>query len=241
MRSSLQACPLYADHGSFSWGLVSTSAMQKGHILHLTVSDSGRARNGTALLGSGRANLALAGFVRRLVRGVAAQESPSHEGLIRLRSKGRPRKAMWTNYLTSAENDSIGQVASATLGALVGAAATLLVVFLTPKAQRRDRYDAALLTRRMAAYDQLQQALEPTSRFREALGHPLDLEELAAALTRWYYEGHGLYMTVATRDLFFKLRDGLRELSRDEIVELASALRSQMTADLNSRRPPLLG
>ncbi len=134
-----------------------------------------------------------------------------------------------------------GDVLSGLLGAIAGAVATLLVVLLTPFAQRRDRYDAALLERRMAAYDRLQQVLEPTSRFNAAMGVTLDPVQLATSLTRWYYTGDGLYMTAALRDLYFGLRDGLAELQRTEIGDRASAIRTQMARDLNSRRPPLLG
>jgi hypothetical protein len=131
-------------------------------------------------------------------------------------------------------------VASGVIGAALGAIATLLAVVLTPLAQRRDRYDAALLTRRMTSYEALHLVLEPTSRYAEALDRDLDQHALADALTRWYYAGHGLYMTERLRDQFFDLRDRLDMLTRREIGDLASGIRTQMTKDLNSRRPPLL-
>jgi hypothetical protein len=131
---------------------------------------------------------------------------------------------------------------SGIIGAAMGAAATLAVVLLTPLAERRDRYDAALLARRMEAYEQLQHVLEPTSRYH--WDDALDRIVIAGELTRWYYDGHGMYMTVALRDLFFELRDGLRtspDLSRERIASLGSEIRQQMSVDLNSRRRPLLG
>jgi hypothetical protein len=143
--------------------------------------------------------------------------------------------------MTSDTSSGIGEaVASGLIGAALGAIATLLAVVLTPLAQRRDRYDAALLTRRMTAYEALHQVLEPTSRYAEALDRDLDQHALTDALTRWYYTGHGLYMTKRLRDQFFDLRDHLDAMTRKQIGDLASDIRTQMTKDLNSRRPPLL-
>jgi hypothetical protein len=136
--------------------------------------------------------------------------------------------------------DITGQTLSGLIGALVGAVVTVLVVFLTPLAQRRDRYDATILARRMRAYEALLQLLEPTSHHALKTGQAIDHESFADGLTSWYYKGHGLYMTVVVRDLFFDLRNNAASYDRLELVERASQLRTEMTTDLGSRRRSLL-
>ncbi|MDT0164174.1 hypothetical protein Q9R32_01220 [Actinotalea sp. AC32] len=147
----------------------------------------------------------------------------------------------WSTALAAPAATTSSELLSGVIGAALGAVATVAVVLLTPLAQRRDRYDAVLLERRMLAYDRLQQVLAPTSKYDEARGVPFDATRLADDLTRWYFSGDGLYMTTQLRDLFFQLRDDAGVMDRWAIRELASAMRTQMTRDLSSRRPPLLG
>jgi hypothetical protein len=136
--------------------------------------------------------------------------------------------------------DITGQSLSGLIGAVVGAVITVTIVFLTPLAQRRYRYDATILARRMIAYEELLKLLKPTSHYMLEQGHTIDQEALAASLTSWYYEGHGLYPTIAVRDGFFDLRNNAATYDPETILARASALRSQMTADIGSRRPALL-
>jgi hypothetical protein len=80
-------------------------------------------------------------------------------------------------------------LASGLIGATLGAIATTLVVVFTPWAQRCDRYDAALLTRRMTACEALDVVLEPTSRYAEALGRDLEASREPAPLRVPWYAG----------------------------------------------------
>jgi hypothetical protein len=142
----------------------------------------------------------------------------------------------------AAESGLSTALVSILVGGVLGAVTTVLVTYLTPLAQRRDRYDDALLTRRMQSYERLQATLRPTSRFHAA--EPVDPMALATNLTAWYYDnGDGIYMSRDMYVQFFRLRDGLRgqpPLSHEEVIELGSTMRQQITTDLNSRKPPLL-
>jgi hypothetical protein len=149
--------------------------------------------------------------------------------------------AICMNVILASDTTLASQAIAGFVGAAVGALATVVVVFLTPLAQRRDRYDSVILERRMKAYEGLWAVLHPTSRQSEASGDHLDVKDLEDRLTAWYYDnGQGLYMTADLRQLFFSFRASLPRNDRHAVGDEASALRTQMARDISSRRPPLL-
>ena len=141
-------------------------------------------------------------------------------------------------------------------GAVAAALVTgLLTYFVTAWKVRRDlyiEYDRGLRSDRLGAYVELWAWTQSFSRYRPVAVTGGGATELLDRLTDWYYQQGGMYLSAAARGKYFAFMDLLKGAaeSADENAELAkvsfkrlqncaSELRSQITADVGTREPPL--
>lgn len=134
----------------------------------------------------------------------------------------------------------VGSAAGAIWAAYVGTRRRVL-------AELEAQFDADLRTERLKVYPALWSALEPLAKYaREPPGLPkqVELEHLAEALRRWYFQVGGLYLSVESREAYFALQDRLAAVASDPdddefeaIRRLGSSVRTALTYDVGTRRP----
>jgi hypothetical protein len=108
--------------------------------------------------------------------------------------------------------------------------------------------DRDLRDRRLAAYESLWCLFNGIPLRRDACPTRHELDTLRKALVDWYYGPGGMLVTDMSRDALFRLRDHLRTLTStmekkerlepdryDDLFRVASALRTNLTADVSSR------
>jgi hypothetical protein len=143
--------------------------------------------------------------------------------------------------------------------ALMTAAVTFASTLWTMHAKvRRDleaEYDKDLRERRLTAYASLWALTEPLALYSppEPLS-PDGARALSERLRAWYFR-EGMVLSVAARDAYFALQDKLTadriacasapakplgESVVKELRETSSAMRSVLSSDVASRRPPMI-
>lgn len=109
--------------------------------------------------------------------------------------------------------------------------------------------DRDLRDRRLAAYESLWCLFKGIPLRRDTCPTRSELDILRESLVTWYYGPGGMLVTDKSRDALFCLRDHLRTLSSTmkrertrlepdryaELFQIASALRTNLTADVSSR------
>ena len=109
--------------------------------------------------------------------------------------------------------------------------------------------DRDLRNRRLEAYESLWCLFKGIPLRRDACPTRHELDTLSEALVDWYYGPGGMLVTDMSRDALFRLRDHLQTLSStmkkertrleldryDDLFQVASALRTNLTADVSSR------
>jgi len=112
------------------------------------------------------------------------------------------------------------------------------------------QYDADLRGERLQAYAKLWAELKPLNKYgsdpprltREAA------RTMADALTKWYFEVGGIYLSVPARNDYFALQDALQQILAEPSAEIdvatrefvrlqASRLRTGLTRDVGTRKP----
>lgn len=119
-------------------------------------------------------------------------------------------------------------------------------------------YDKTLRDARLRVYQSLWGSLEPLAMFsRPAPVTFQTVKGLSAELRRWYFAEGGLYLSDATRDVYFELQDKIGHVIEDpakarspngeldsETFEMlrkaGSRVRTAMAADVGTRRKPLM-
>ena len=142
------------------------------------------------------------------------------------------------------------------LGFLLGAASTYLGLYWRIRKELEAQYDKELRTERLKHYTELWSLTERLAKYsRPAPVTIAVLRLLSAELRDWYFKKGGLFMSQRTRDAYFALQDALKEtigasVRNDDyqlqeaefegIRKMGSRLRTAMTADVGSRKEPLL-
>ncbi len=141
------------------------------------------------------------------------------------------------------------------VGALVGAIATYLVAILKLRRELEYKYDTDLRDKRIPEYLELWKLLEVLAKYARPKQLTFDdLSKLSASLRQWYYEKGGLFLSDKSRDVYFALQDeikaaldhgnslhsGVDEPTFEKLREAGSALRTALTQDVGTRKPPRL-
>lgn len=115
------------------------------------------------------------------------------------------------------------------------------------------KFNESLHNTRVTSYQELWKRLEVLAKYaRPAPVTPHRLRKLSEDLRKWYFEVGGLFLTDNSRDAYFALQDAIvdqlaksnrddHELSNNEfeaIREIGSNLRTNLSADLRSRKQP---
>jgi hypothetical protein len=143
---------------------------------------------------------------------------------------------------------------------LVGAAVSGLVTYLETRRKLAYDYDADLRKRRIEAYSDLWNRLEPLAKYATKPSVSItDIEELAESLRIWYFEKGGIFLSVAARAAYFALQEVLTHLikgmgwespdqenltpaAREYLRTYGSRLRTSLTLDVGTRtRPKIRG
>jgi hypothetical protein len=124
------------------------------------------------------------------------------------------------------------------------------------RAELEGEYDSALRTARLEVYRELWGELEPLAKYaRDPPGLPRrrEIEDLSAALRRWYFQLGGIYLSAESRQAYFDLQEALTVVVTSERWEpdasgavddatfealrhLGSWLRTTLTYDVGTRR-----
>ena len=141
-----------------------------------------------------------------------------------------------------------GNVAAAVLNALAAAPRTAPGVRTDQTAQAA--YNDEFLTQRLAAYRSLWEATQTLPKWPRVQNLPYSaLSQLSKALRSWYFTGgHGLFLSRSAHDRYSAVQNTLQAilslrpagsvsaLHYDEVRDVCSALRSQLAADVGSRK-----
>jgi hypothetical protein len=149
-------------------------------------------------------------------------------------------------------NSLLVGIAAAAAAALVTG---LLTYFVTAWKVRRDlhiEYDRSLRSDRLRAYAHLWSWTQSFSRYQPAPMTGAAAAQLLARLTHWYYQLGGMYLSAATREKYFTLMKSLQRITENTVLNeeidktqfrslqnQASDLRTQITNDVGTRKPPL--
>jgi hypothetical protein len=144
---------------------------------------------------------------------------------------------------------------TAILGAVVGAIATYLVAILKLRRELEYKYDTDLRDKRIPQYLELWKLLEDLAKYARPKRLTFDdLSTLTASLRQWYFEKGGLFLFDKSRDVYFALQDEIKaaldksnapqsdvdEPTYEKLREAGSALRTALTQDVGTRKPPRL-
>ena len=113
--------------------------------------------------------------------------------------------------------------------------------------------DRELRNRRIETYQRLWCLFDGFPLDRDPRPNRDEIDRLSLELRRWYYRTGGLLMTDASREAFFRLQAHLRALRKEmkadrvlkrkhylALFDMASALRTNLTADVFSRDEALI-
>ena len=133
-----------------------------------------------------------------------------------------------------------------------GAAVTGFVTVLLVRRNLAAGYDSDLRAKRLEQYATLWPLFRDVAATRPEPLTRAETATLGNALRTWYFDGGGLFMSRASVDFYNLLQRAIRELtavdrraemSSDEqeaVRFLASSLRTRLTDDVATRRPPML-
>ncbi|MBC7810930.1 MAG: hypothetical protein H7175_07290 [Burkholderiales bacterium] len=143
--------------------------------------------------------------------------------------------------------------------ALIGAAFGGLITYLLAIQKARLELDEATRADRAKAYKDLWKLTGLLPLYPPAPNVVYqDLVSLSESLRKWYFETGGMYLSQPTRDVYFDVQKYIATLSKKEgslspydnkgaydkqsdyekMRARLSALRTQLTSDIGSRRPP---
>ena len=133
-------------------------------------------------------------------------------------------------------------IVSSTTALFVSIVGTLV----TSGLEGRRRIDDTIRDQRVAGYRELWQKTKILPRWPKAKATKRQISELAESFRDWYFEGHGMYLSAASRDVYGKVQQALVDASAntddqlsqpeyDSLMEQISALRTALTNDLLSR------
>ena len=145
----------------------------------------------------------------------------------------------------------------ALLGLVTGALGTYFGLYWKIREELVAKYDQELRAERVKQYTLLWRATEPLAKY--AAPGPVtfaSLRQLAIALRQWYFSGGGMFLSDRARDAYFALQDSIAGTSgtlagqteesevpddRETAIRNASSrLRTVLTADVGSRKRPVL-
>jgi len=144
------------------------------------------------------------------------------------------------------------------LGALAGAAAGGLSVFITSRAQMRREleyaYDRELRARRIEAYMSLYKRTDKLPRYWRTNPKRMDLSNFSEAFDDWYFgEAGGLFLTDNARDAYHSMllvmatiagegseKDQLSDEDTERLWRAGQALRRRLAADIGAAEDPRL-
>ena len=146
-------------------------------------------------------------------------------------------------------------LAIALVTALLSAGSTYVALVTKIRRDLEAQYDKDLRERRLTAYSRLWALTEPLAIYSpaEALT-PQGARAMSERLRTWYFT-HGLLLTEAARDKYFGLQKmltaeriagapaptaSLKPPILDELQEASSAMRTALSRDVASRRPPMI-
>ena len=145
----------------------------------------------------------------------------------------------------------------ALIGLVTGALGTYFGLYWKIREELVAKYDQELRAERVKQYTLLWNATEPLAKY--AAPGPVTvarLHQLAIALRQWYFGGGGMFLSDRARDSYFALQDSIAaasigttgqsvddKVSGDQetaIRKASSRLRTILTADVGSRKEPVL-
>lgn len=148
-------------------------------------------------------------------------------------------------------------LATALIGGAAGVLSAVITLVFYPWKLRSDlaaAYDKQLQEQRLDAYKQLWAMLEPLARYgREKPLTVSVLRGVSDATRTWYFHVGGIYLTVATREPYFRLKALLQELADDAtlgespdrpvseqrlaaVIAAGSDLRTHLSDDIGTKR-----
>lgn len=143
-------------------------------------------------------------------------------------------------------------VATGLASAIVGGVLTYVTTFKKIRLDLAAQYDADLRRDRIGVYKTLWKCTEPLARYarQQDFTHQ-DALTLATALRCWYFEEGGIFLSEPARDAYFELQKALKTLHGDlqqpvpgpvldKLMEIGSALRTQLSQDVGTRVQALL-
>lgn len=152
-------------------------------------------------------------------------------------------------------DELMGAAATALVAALLSAATTYVALVTKIRRDLEAQYDKDLRERRLTAYAALWALTEPLALYspvRELSGH--GARALSERLRHWYFSD-GMVLSEAARDSYFALQKKLTE-SRvaaaatqtspldpplvKGLQQASSAMRTALSRDVASRRPPMI-
>ena len=152
----------------------------------------------------------------------------------------------------------VADLLKAALGLVTGAIATYLGLYWKIREELVGKYDQELRAERVKQYTLLWQVTEPMAKY--SAPSPVTesvLRLLGTALRKWYFSGGGMFMTDRARDAYFALQDSVTEAMasptssaasdakvpddvEESVRKKSSQLRTVLTADIGSRKKPLI-
>ncbi len=138
----------------------------------------------------------------------------------------------------------------------LGVVSSYLGLYWKVRKELEADYDKDLRANRFRAYATLWRALQPLAKYaRPAPLNAGSSEAMSVELRRWYFEEGGIYLSERARDAYFRLQNEIQSvLSRyrgtdhelkepdfEGLRRTGSLLRTAMTLDLGSRKPPIIG
>lgn len=145
------------------------------------------------------------------------------------------------------------QLATLVIGAIASGIGTYVLTRLKTRQDLEARYDADLRHARLTTYAELWKLLQPLALFgRNGFPTPQTLDEMSHSLTAWYFDKGGIYLSVPTREAYFRLQRALRDVTEsifatqsdapvhgelfEHLRSIGSRLRTRMTMDVGTRK-----
>jgi hypothetical protein len=145
----------------------------------------------------------------------------------------------------------------ALLGLVTGALGTYFGLYWKIREELVAKYDQELRAERVKQYTLLWHATEPLAKYSAPAPVTVaSLHQLAIALRQWYFGGGGMFLSDRARDAYFALQDSIAAASTSPpsasadgdaavdsepaIRKASSRLRTVLTADVGSRKRPIL-
>lgn len=146
-------------------------------------------------------------------------------------------------------------ILSGILSAIITAVVTYLATVVKIRRELEATYDRDLRDKRIAVYKELWKQLEPLAKYGRSRQFSLEVaRDLTQNLRNWYFETGGLFLSDRTRDAYFSVQEALKLVCEDNLLgesqpidgmrfeairKMGSALRTQMTLDVGTRKRPL--